>query len=65
MEVKVKQGRIEKEATDVLVLTHYEGETRLQPEAERVDKAAEGFLSATPSAQDGSHPPAQDDPSAT
>ena len=44
MEVKVKQGRIEKEATDVLVLTHFEGETHLQPEAERVDKALGGWL---------------------
>lgn len=44
MDVKVKQGRIEKEAADVLVLTHFEGETTLQPEAATVDKALGGWL---------------------
>jgi leucyl aminopeptidase len=44
MEVKVKQGRIEKEAADVLVLTHYEKDGGLQPAAARVDKALGGWL---------------------
>jgi len=44
MDVKVKQGRIEKEGADALVLTHYEGDTKLEAEAGVVDRALGGWL---------------------
>ncbi|HKW86597.1 MAG TPA: leucyl aminopeptidase [Nitrospiraceae bacterium] len=44
MDVKVKQGRIEAEPAEVLVLTHYEGDGSLQEEAAVVDRALRGAL---------------------
>jgi leucyl aminopeptidase len=44
MDVKVKLGRIEREPAEVLVLTHYEGDSSLQEEAAVVDKALSGAL---------------------
>jgi len=44
MDVKVKQGRIEAEPAEVLVLTHYEGDSSLQEGAAVVDKALRGAL---------------------
>jgi len=44
MEVKVKKGRIESEAAEVLVLTHFEGEKNLSPEVQGVDKALGGLI---------------------
>src|SRR3990167_349786 len=43
VDVKVKQGRVETERAEVLVLGHHEGEG-LQGEAARVDKALHGLL---------------------
>lgn len=44
VDVHVKQGRIETEAAEVLVLHHYEGEATLHDEAARVDRALKGLL---------------------
>lgn len=44
MQVKAKQGGVEKEAGDVLVLAHYEGDANFQPEAAAIDKALGGWL---------------------
>ncbi|HET8580212.1 MAG TPA: M17 family peptidase N-terminal domain-containing protein, partial [Nitrospiraceae bacterium] len=44
MDVKVKQGRVEAEPAEVLVLTHYEGDSSLPEEAAVVDKALHGAL---------------------
>ena len=44
MDVKVKQGRIEIEPAEVLVLSHYEGEAALQDDAAVVDRALHGGL---------------------
>jgi leucyl aminopeptidase len=45
MDVRVKQGRIEKEAADVLILGHYEGESALHPAAVKIDRLLGGWLS--------------------
>jgi len=44
MQVKVKGGQVEKEPAEVLVLSHYEDERTLEPEAARVDHALNGTL---------------------
>lgn len=44
VDVRVKQGRVEKEAAEALVLGHFEGETPLGDEAARVDRALGGGL---------------------
>ncbi len=44
VDVQVKQGRIETEADEVLVLHHYEGEAGLHDEAATVDRALKGLL---------------------
>ncbi len=44
MEVKVKKGMVESEATEVLVLTHFEDEKSLSPEVQGVDKALGGLI---------------------
>ncbi|MBI4400884.1 MAG: leucyl aminopeptidase [Nitrospirae bacterium] len=44
MDVKVKQGRIEREPAEVLVLTHHEGEAALNEDAIAVDRALHGAL---------------------
>ena len=46
VDVQVKQGRIETEADEVLVLHHYEGEAGLHDEAATVDRALKGLLRA-------------------
>jgi leucyl aminopeptidase len=44
IDVKVKQGRVEKEPAEVLALSHYEGDTAFRDEASVVDKALGGSL---------------------
>jgi leucyl aminopeptidase len=44
MEIKVKKGKIESEATEVLVLTHFEDEKSLPSELQSVDKALGGLI---------------------
>ncbi len=44
VDVQVKQGRIETEADEVLVLCHYEGEVGLHDEAATVDRSLKGLL---------------------
>src|SRR5881296_3006985 len=44
MEITVKEGRIESEPAEVLVLSHYEGETALQDGTAAVNKALDGWL---------------------
>jgi len=44
MEIKVKKGGIESEATEVLVLTHFEDEKSLSSELRSVDKALGGLI---------------------
>ena len=44
MDVKVKQGRIENEPAEVVVLSHFEGETALQEAAATVDRALQGAV---------------------
>src|SRR5579885_1392064 len=44
MDVKVKQGRAEQESAEVLVLTHWEGESTFQSEAADVDRVLRGSL---------------------
>ncbi len=44
VDVKVKQGRLETEAAEVLVLSQYEGEKTLSEEAAEVDQALRGLL---------------------
>jgi len=44
MEITVKEGRIESEPAEVLVLSHYDGETALQDGPAAVNKALDGWL---------------------
>jgi leucyl aminopeptidase len=44
VDVKIKQGRVESEATDLLVLSHFEGETALRQDAAAVDRALRGGI---------------------
>ena len=44
MHVRVKQGRIETEPAEVLVLSHHEGDSAMQEEASIVDRALHGWL---------------------
>jgi leucyl aminopeptidase len=44
MNVTVKQGKIEREPAEVLVLTHFEGDARLNGPAAAVDRALNGRL---------------------
>ena len=44
MNVTVKQGHIEREPAEVLVLTHFEGDERLNDAAAAVDRALGGLL---------------------
>jgi len=44
MDVKVKQGRIENEPAEVVVLSHFEGETALQEAAATVDRTLQGAV---------------------
>ena len=44
MDVKVKQSRAENEPAEVLVLSHFEGESALQEEAAAVDRALHGAI---------------------
>ena len=44
IEVTAKRGRVEREPAEVLVLSHYEGETVLRDEAAAVDGALRGSL---------------------
>ncbi len=44
MNVTVKQGRIEAEAAEALVVAHHEGDATLQEEAAAVDRALHGWL---------------------
>ncbi|MEW6544574.1 MAG: leucyl aminopeptidase [Nitrospirota bacterium] len=44
VDVKVKQGKIEREPAEVLVLGHYEDDRGLQGEAAAVDRALKGLL---------------------
>ncbi|MBM4122857.1 MAG: leucyl aminopeptidase [Nitrospira sp.] len=44
IDVTVKQGRIEAERAEVLVLSHYEGESALEAQAAKVDQALGGAL---------------------
>lgn len=44
MDVRVKPGKIEREPAEVLVLTHFEGETRLTDAAAAVDRLLDGRL---------------------
>lgn len=44
MNVKVKQGRVEREPAEVVVLTHFEGEAVLKEDALVVDRALHGAL---------------------
>ncbi len=44
MDVKVKQGRVESEPADLLVLSHFEGETALRQETAAVDRALRGGI---------------------
>jgi leucyl aminopeptidase len=44
MDVKVKQGHIEQEPAEVIVLTHCEGDARLNDAAAAVDRACNGQL---------------------
>lgn len=46
MNVTVKQGKIEREPAEVLVLTHFEGDGRLNDGASAVDRALHGQLRA-------------------
>ena len=44
MDVKVKQGRVQLEKTELVVLTHFQGNTTLQDEAAQIDKRLQGAL---------------------
>ena len=44
LQVEAKQGRIEHEDSEVVVVTHFEGETGLKAEAAAFDKALGGIL---------------------
>ena len=44
MDVKVKQSHVENEPAEVLVLSHFDGETALQEEAAAVDRALHGAI---------------------
>ncbi len=44
MDVKIKQGRVESEPADLLVLSHFEGETTLRQETAAVDRALRGEI---------------------
>ncbi|MGH7260577.1 MAG: leucyl aminopeptidase [Nitrospiraceae bacterium] len=44
MNVTVKQGKIEQEPAEVLVLTHFDGDARLNDQAAAVDRTLEGLL---------------------
>src|SRR5919107_5045377 len=44
MDVKVKQSCVETEPAEVLVLSHFDGETALQEEAAAVDPALQGGI---------------------
>jgi leucyl aminopeptidase len=44
MDVKVKQSRVESEPAEVLVLSHFDGETALQEEAAAIDRALQGAI---------------------
>ena len=47
MNVTVKQGHIEREPAEVLVLTHFDGDARLNDQAAAVDRALGGLLRGT------------------
>ncbi len=47
MDITVKTGRIEQEATEVIILGHFEGKSSLSEETSAVDKALRGLIKKT------------------